>query len=303
MPCPAEGVSLDALQAVTRALLKRGATINDLNAVRKHLDAFKGGQLAKRCQPAEVLSLILSDVVGDPLDTIASGPTAPDSTTWADALNTLKKYDVWETAPNSIRDRIERGLAGKITDTPKESDVAFSRVNNVVVANNSHAAEAASRKARDLGYDSMILSTMVEGEARHVGSVYAGIAREITEKGRPIKPPVAIIIGGETTVDVKGSGKGGRNQEVALGAARRISTTPSLIASVATDGVDGPTDAAGALVDGTTLKKSNKLGLSIDESLAENDAYHFFERLGDLLKTGPTGTNVNDIALILVAGG
>ena len=218
-------------------------------------------------------------------------------------LNTLKKYGIWETAPNSVRDRIKSGLTGKIPDTPKESDEAFARVNNIVVANNSHAAEAASSKARDLGYHSMILSTMVEGEARHVGSVYAGIAREITEKGRPIKRPAAIIIGGETTVDVKGLGKGGRNQEVALGAARRITATPSLIASVATDGVDGPTDAAGALVDGATLEKSSALGLSIDERLAENDAYCFFERLGGLLKTGPTGTNVNDLALILVAGG
>lgn len=303
MPCPADGVTLDDLQVVTKALLRRGATINDLNAVRKHLDTFKGGQLVKRCQPAEVLSLILSDVVGDPLDAIASGPTAPDPTTWADAEETLKKYDVWETAPESIKARIGRGLAGEIPDTPKESDAAFSRVKNIVVANNSHAAEAASMKARDLGYNSIILSTMVEGEARHVGGVYAGIAREISERGRPIKSPAAIIIGGETTVDVKGPGRGGRNQEVALGAARRISATPSLIASVATDGVDGPTDAAGALVDGATLEKSIVLGLSIDEKLAENDAYHFFEGLGDLIKTGPTGTNVNDLALILVAGG
>ncbi len=303
MPCPAEGVTLDDLQAVTKALLRRGATINDLNAVRKHLDAFKGGQLAKRCQPAEVLSLILSDVVGDPLDTIASGPTAPDPMTWADAEGTLKKYDVWETAPESVKARTGKGLAGKIPDTPKESDAAFSKVKNIVVANNSHAAEAASRKAHDLGYNSIILSTMVEGEARHVGGVYAGIAREISERGRPVKPPAAIIIGGETTVDVKGPGRGGRNQEVALGAARRISASPSLIASVATDGVDGPTDAAGALVDGATLGRSVEMGLSIDEKLTENDAYNFFDRLGDLIKTGPTGTNVNDLALILVAGG
>jgi glycerate 2-kinase len=301
MPCPKEGFTLDDLQAVTSRLLKRGATINDLNAVRKHLDSFKGGQLAKRCQPAEVLSLILSDVIGDPLDTIASGPTAPDSTTWADAERVLRKYDSWESTPESIRRRIERGLAGEIPDTPKENDPAFSKTRTVLVANNLYAAEAASKRAAELGYNSMILSTMVEGEARHVGGVYAGIARDAAANNRPIDTPAAIIVGGETTVDVKGAGKGGRNQEVALGAAKRITGTPCLIASLATDGLDGPTDSAGALVDGATAGKIAKLNLSIDCTLRENDAYHLFEKVGDLLITGPTGTNVNDLALILVA--
>ena len=301
MPSPAEGITLDDLQTITGRLLKRGATINDLNAVRKHLDSFKGGQLAKRCQPAEVLSLILSDVVGDPLDTIASGPTAPDSTTWADAENVLKKYDSWESAPEPIRRRIEKGLAGEIPDTPKANDPAFSKTRNIVVANNSYAAEAAAKKATELGYNSMILSTMVEGEARQVGSVYAGVAREVASRGRPIRVPAAIILGGETTVDVKGSGKGGRNQEVALGAAKKIAGLPCLVASLATDGLDGPTDSAGAIVDGSTVGKIAKLNLSIDDTLKNNDAYHLFEKIGDILITGPTGTNVNDLALILVA--
>jgi glycerate 2-kinase len=301
MPSPAEGITLDDLQTITSTLLKRGATINDLNAVRKHLDSFKGGQLAKRSQPAEVLSLILSDVIGDPLDTIASGPTAPDSTTWADAEKVLKKYDSWENAPEPIRVRIEKGLAGELSDTPKADDPIFLRTLNVLVANNSYAAEAASRKAKKLGYHSIVLSTMVEGEAKHVGSVYAGIARELANSGRPISPPSAIIVGGETTVDVKGSGKGGRNQEVALSAAKRISGSPCLIASLATDGLDGPTDSAGAIVDGVTAEKIARIGLSIDATLKMNDAYHLFERIGDLLMTGPTGTNVNDLAIILVA--
>jgi glycerate-2-kinase len=302
MPSPAEGITLDDLQAITGRLLKRGATINDLNAVRKHLDSFKGGQLAKRCQPAEVLSLILSDVVGDPLDTIASGPTVPDSTTWMDAESVLKKYDSWESAPEPIRRRVEKGLTGEIPDTPKVKDPAFSKTQNIIIANNSYAAEAASKKATELGYNSMILSTMIEGEARVVGGVYASIAREVVSRGRPIRAPAAIIIGGETTVDVKGSGKGGRNQEVALGAAKKIAGTPCLIASLATDGIDGPTDSAGAEVDGSTLRKIAKLNLSIEDALRDNDTYHLFEKVGDLLITGATGTNVNDLALVLVAG-
>ncbi len=302
MPSPSEGITLDDLQVITERLLKRGATINDLNAVRKHLDSFKGGQLAKRCQPAEVLSLILSDVVGDPLDTIASGPTAPDSTTWADAEFVLKKYDSWESAREPIQRRIEMGLAGEIPDTPKTDDPAFSKTRNIIIANNSYSAEAASKSATELGYHSMILSTMVEGEARVVGGVYAGIAQEVASRGRPVRTPAAIIIGGETTVDVKGSGKGGRNQEVALGAAKKIAGTPCLIASLATDGLDGPTDSAGAVVDGSTLGNIAKLNLSMDVALRDNDAYHLFERIGDLLITGPTGTNVNDLALVLIAG-
>jgi glycerate-2-kinase len=303
MPCPAEGITLNDLQRVTGKLLKRGATINDLNAVRKHLDAFKGGQFTKRCYPAEVLGLILSDVVGDPLDTIASGPTAPDSTTWADAEKVFKRYGAWDDAPQSIKALIERGLKGDIPDTPKESDPVFLSTNNIVVANNSYAAEAASQRASELGYNSMVLSTMVEGEARYVGGVYAGVARELAGRNRPLCTPAAILIGGETTVDVKGSGKGGRNQEVALGAAKRISGLPCLVASLATDGLDGPTDSAGAIVDGATLHRANDYKLSIDDTLRENDAYHYFETLGDLLITGPTGTNVNDLALILVAKG
>ncbi len=301
MPCPADGVTLDDLQAITGKLLKHGATINDLNAVRKHLDAFKGGQLAERCRPAQVLSLILSDVIDDPLDTIASGPTAPDSTTWRDAEGVLKKYEVWNEAPDSIRRRIQEGVAGRIPDTPKADSPVFARILNVVVANNSQAAEAASAMATELGYTSMVLSTMIEGEARHIGTVYAGIAREVAERNQPIITPAAIIIGGETTVEVHGSGKGGRNQEVALSAARKIVGLPCLVASLATDGLDGPTDSAGGIVDGVTAIDVTRLNLSIDASLRENDAYNLLGKVNGLLMTGPTGTNVNDLALILVS--
>jgi len=302
MPCPANSITLADLQTVTEKLLKKGATINDLNAVRKHLDSFKGGQLAKRCQPAKVLSLILSDVVGDPLDTIASGPTTPDSKTWLDAEAVLKKYDIWGETPPAVKERIKAGVAGSIPDTPKDNDPVFNRTKNVLVASNSHAAKAASIRARRLKYKSMVLSTMVEGEARHVGSVYAGIARDLASWGRRLDTPAAIIIGGETTVEVKGTGKGGRNQEVALGGARLISGLPCLIASLATDGLDGPTDSAGAIIDGATFDKANQNNLSVEAILKENNAYLFFDRLGDLLITGPTGTNVNDLALILVSG-
>ena len=303
MPQPAQGVSLEDIQVVTSFLLRAGATINELNAVRKHLDSFKGGQLAKRCSPAEVLVLIMSDVVGDPLDTIASGPTAPDDTTWRDATEVLRRYGLQEKSPSSVKKRLEKGIAGYLPDTPKTQDPAFARVNNVIVANNSSAVEAAMDRACTLGYDSMILSTMVEGAARHVGSVYAGILREESTRDRPVRRPMAIIVGGETTVKVEGQGRGGRNQEVVLGAVGRLPPRGCLIASLATDGIDGPTDAAGAVADGLTRPRALTLGLSVDDYLARNDSYAFFDRLGDLLVTGPTGTNVNDIALMLAAEG
>ncbi len=300
MPCPADGISLEDIQTITSKLLKKGATINDLNAVRKHLDVFKGGQLAKRCGSARILSIILSDVVEDPLDIIASGPTSPDSSTWFDAIDVLKKYDVWENSPRSVRNRLEKGIRGEIEETPKVGDPVFEKVFNFIVANNSGACEAAVTEATRLGYNGLILSTMIEGEARHVGSVYAGIAREVSSSGRPVKTPAALVLGGETTVEVRGSGRGGRNQEVAISVAQKISGLNCVVACLATDGVDGPTDAAGAIVDGNTLKRAQAANLSIDFYLKENDSYSFFNHLGDLIVTGPTGTNVNDLTLILI---
>jgi len=300
MPLPAEGISLGDLQSATGSLLRTGATINELNAVRKHLSGFKGGLLARHCYPARILSLILSDVIGDPLDTIASGPTAPDSTTYSDALNILQKYDLLGDASISVKKRISDGVAGAIPETPKEDDPVFRRVTNLVIANNSIAAEAAKRKSLELGYNFMILSTYVEGEARVVGSALAGVAKEVLYKDRPLVKPASIVVGGETTVTVKGKGKGGRNQELALGASMKISGLSCVVAALGTDGIDGPSVAAGAIVDGETIPKATEKGIDPLAYLAENDSYSFFDKLGDCIITGPTGTNVNDLTVILI---
>jgi glycerate-2-kinase len=300
MPLPAKGISLKDIQNITTKLLRSGATINELNAVRKHLSAFKGGQLARKCYPAQVISLILSDVIGDPLDTIASGPTAPDETTFETAKNVLKKFDLWENAPKNIKERIELGCNGEIQDTPKKDEPFFKNVQNFIVANNSTAVQMASDKAEALGYFSLILSTYIEGEAREVGKVYSSIIREISKSGRPVEPPCALILGGETTVKVKGGGKGGRNQELALSALRNLAGINCILAALGTDGIDGSTDAAGAIVDGMSLKRGMKKQLKIEELLDDNNSYHYFKILKDSIITGPTGTNVNDITIILV---
>ncbi|MCJ7575032.1 glycerate kinase [Candidatus Bathyarchaeota archaeon] len=301
MPYPAEGISLEDKQDVTSRLLMKGATIDDLNAVRKHLSAIKGGQLARRCYPTRVVSLILSDVVGDPLDTIASGPTSPDTTTFRNAVDVLKKYKLWDDICSQVRERLEYGVKKVIVETPKPGDEIFNHVTNIIVGNNSIAAESAAEAAEALGYNSLIVSTMVEGEAAEVGTVLAGIARELAAKGRPLKPPAAVIVGGETTVNVRGSGRGGRNQELALSLARRITGLKAVAASLATDGIDGPTEASGAIVDGETSTKASKAGLSIEKFLAENDSHSFFKKIGDTIVTGPTGTNVNDLVLIITS--
>jgi glycerate-2-kinase len=300
MPYPAEGIGLDDLQAITGSLLRVGATINELNAVRKHLSAFKGGQLARHCAPACVVSLILSDVIGDPLDIIASGPTAPDTSSFSDAKAVLERYGLWTDAPVNIKTRITEGVEGEIPDTPKEDDQVFKRVNNILIANNVIAAQAAREKAAELGYDSMVLSTYIEGEASSVGEILTGIAKEIDKRDQPLKKPAVLVIGGETTVTVKGEGVGGRNMEVALGASLRLDGLNCLVAALGTDGIDGPTVSAGAFVDGYTLKRSKEKGLDPELYLGENDSYTYFKELGDCILTGPTGTNVNDLSLILI---
>ena len=302
MTYPAQGVSLEEVGLLTAILLRSGATINDLNAVRKHLSAVKGGLMAKRAYPATVLSLILSDVIGDPLDTIASGPTAPDKTTFRDAVEVLKGRGLWGETPRSIRRRLETGLAGGLEETPKIGDKAFEKVRNIVIGNNLAAAQAAAVRAEELGYNTLLLSTEIEGEAKEVGEYLAGIAREVCESDHPVKRPAALIAGGETTVTVAGGGTGGRNQELALSASLGIGGRDVVIAALATDGIDGPTDAAGAIVDGSTMMRSEMLDVDAEQSLADNDSYGFFSRLGDAFSTGPTGTNVNDLTLILVSG-
>jgi glycerate-2-kinase len=300
MPSPAENIYLKDIQVVTEKLLKAGAKINELNAVRKHLSSFKGGQLAKSIYPATTIGLILSDVIGDPLDTIASGPTAPDDTTFKDAVDVLKKFEQWDNAPISIKERLKKGLENEIDETPKTSDKIFQRVYNYIIANNLIAVKAGERKAKELGYNTQILSTFIEGEARQLGIFLSGISKSLIANGNPLQPPAAIIIGGETTVKVTGEGKGGRNQEIALSSCTEIDSLSTVISTIGTDGIDGPTEAAGAIVDGDTYQKARKMNLDPMEFLNNNDSFNFFNSLDDLIITGPTGTNVNDIALILV---
>jgi len=299
MTLPVEGVSLADMEQLTDALLRCGATIIEFNTVRKHLSQIKGGNLARLAYPATLATLILSDVVGNPLDTIASGPTVPDTTTFTDAYGVLSRFELLDAVPAAIIQHLRRGVAGEITETPKAGDPVFEDTCNLVIGSNAVAARAAVDKAEGLGYNALLLSTFVEGEAREVAKVLTAIAREIADSGHPVPRPACVVAGGETTVTVQGQGKGGRNQELALAAAIALQDQPGVaIVTLATDGTDGPTDAAGALADGTTVERAQGLGLDPVRYLAENDAYPFFQTLGDLLVTGPTNTNVNDLIFV-----
>jgi glycerate 2-kinase len=300
MPLPRDGISVSDKRQITDLLLKSGATITEINTVRKHISEFKGGWLAKKAYPATVLNLIMSDVIGDPLDFIASGPTVPDSTTFSDAILVLRKYSLWNKAPASIAKVLSDGERGIIPETPKANDESFKKVHNVVIGNNRLASQAARTALKSAGLNALLLTSMLEGEARHVGTVLSSIAHELTISNNPVQKPAAILAGGETTVTVTGTGKGGRNQELALGAAVKLDGLDGVVVvSLTTDGVDGPTDAAGAIVDGKTLSRAKKMSLSPQKFLADNDSYSFFSKLGDLIFTGPTGTNVNDISVII----
>jgi len=302
LPIPAPGITLADKQAITEALLRCGATINEMNAVRKHLSAIKGGQLARAAHPATVVACILSDVVGSPLDVIASGPTVPDTSTYADALAVLQRYNLLEQTPPAVLERLRQGTAGAIPETPKPGAPIFERVQNVVVAENRVAAQAAVEEAEHLGYHTLLLSTYVEGEAREVAKVFAALGKEMIQSGRPMPRPACLVAGGETTVTVHGEGKGGRNQELALAAALALEGWDDvLIVALATDGTDGPTDSAGALAFGSTVARARALGLDPEDFLRRNDSYPFFQTLGDGLFLGPTQTNVNDLILVLVA--
>jgi len=301
MPMPRGEITIADKRQITEDLLKCGATINEINTVRKHISEFKGGWLAKKAYPATILNLILSDVLGDPLDFIASGPTVPDSTTFSDAIKVLKKYGLWEKTPKTIKKVLMDGEKGLIPETPKADDEVFKKVFNVVIGNNRTASMAACGSLKAEGLNTLLLTSLLEGEARHVGTVLASLAREILASGNPVKKPAGIVAGGETTVTVTGKGKGGRNQEIALAASQKIRGLDGVvIASLSTDGVDGPTDAAGAIADGKTIARAEALDLSAEEFLAENNSYNFFSKLGDLIFTGPTGTNVNDVSVIIV---
>jgi glycerate 2-kinase len=301
MPLPRGEISIADKRRITDDLLMCGATINEINTVRKHISDFKGGWLAKKAYPATILNLILSDVVGDPLEFIASGPTVPDSTTFSDAIKVLRKYGLWDKVSASIRKVLSDGEKALIPETPKVEDEAFKRVYNVVVGNNRFASSAACEQLKSSGLNTVLLTSTMEGEARHVGVMLASIAREVFISGNPVLKPAGIVAGGETTVTVSGKGSGGRNQEIALAAALKLRSMDGVaVASLNTDGIDGPTDAAGAIADGKTLARAVEMGLDPGEFLAENNSYNFFSKLDDLLFTGPTNTNVNDLSVIVV---
>jgi glycerate-2-kinase len=299
-PLPQEGITLAEKKTTTDLLLKCGATIEEVNAVRKHISAVKGGRLAAAAYPASLVTLILSDIVGDPVASIASGPTVPDPTTYQDAIEILNRYGVWESIPSTVRNCLEEGLKGLRPESPKPGDPRLQKIHNIVLGNNRVALNAARKKADSIGLKPLFLGTFIEGEARHVGTVLAGLARETQFSGSHLSKYGAVLAGGETTVTVMGKGKGGRNQELALSASLRIRGIDGVaLVSVGTDGVDGLSDYAGAIVDGYTLSRAAKKGLNPLTSLASNDSSSFFSALGDAILTGPTGTNVNDIMILV----
>lgn len=300
LSAPAAPVTLKAKQTTTELLLRAGATIFELNAVRKHLSILKGGRLAALAYPATVVSLLLSDVIGDAPDAIGSGPVAPDASTFADAMDVLKKFDLVNRVPATVREHLKAGMRGKVPETPKPGDPLFRKVHNLVIGSNRLALKAAASKARSLGFRPLILSTTIQGDTREAARLHAEILREAISSGNPICRPACVLSGGETIVSIKGTGKGGRNQEFALAAALEIGGFQNvLILSAGTDGTDGPTDAAGAIATGETLGRAKRATLDPVEHLRNNDSYPFFDALGDLIRTGPTGTNVMDIHVLL----
>jgi hydroxypyruvate reductase len=292
---PADGVTLEDKQAINRALLRSGAHIGEMNTVRKHLSAIKGGRLAIAAAPASVVSLMISDVSGDDPSVIASGPTVPDATTSAAAIAILEKYRIDIPGP------VLKHLYGPTAETPKPGDPRFRRVTNRVIATPQDALEAAAQVARNAGFRPLILGNAIEGEARDVGLVHAGIAKQVAGYAQPAEPPCALISGGETTVTVRGVGRGGRNAEFLLSLAVGLAGCAGVAAIAAdTDGIDGSEDNAGAFLLPDSLERAAQSGVNLEAHLAANDAYSVFARLGDLLITGPTRTNVNDFRAILI---
>ncbi|MCK4901976.1 MAG: glycerate kinase [Thermoplasmatales archaeon] len=287
-------VRINDLQKTTDLLLKSGANINEINTIRKHLSFVKGGQLAASAK-CMIISFIVSDIIGDPMEFIASGPTYPDSTTYQDAQRILNKYNLWTKLPSSVQDVIEDGIKGKIPETPKKNDPAFNDVFNFIVANNKIACNAAKEKAEELEYKAILLTTSLDGEAKDIGKYLAEKAANYLTEGKK----VVFISGGETTVTIKGSGKGGRNQEMILGSLEELADKNIVFSSFATDGIDGMSDAAGAIADTFTMKRALKNNLDPKEFLENNNSYEFFKNLDDLFLTGPTGTNVMDIQILV----
>lgn len=287
-------INIKDFQKTINIFLKSGANINEINTIRKHLSLVKGGQLLNYTK-SNVISFIISDIVGDPLESIASGPTYPDSTTYYDSKKIIEKYKLWKKIPFSVKKVIVEGITGKITETIKKDNPILKKVNNIIVANNKIACNAAAKKAYELGYKTKILTTSLTGEARKVGN-------ELVEKVKnykTIEKKIAFISGGETIVKIIGNGKGGRNLEMVLSAIKKLSNKNIIFASFATDGIDGNCNAAGALADNYTYNRAQKKGLDPNKFLKENNSYEFFKKLGDLLITNKTGTNVMDIQILI----
>lgn len=296
---PAAPLTLGDKRTLTDCLLRAGCTINEINAVRRHCSAVKGGQLARTANGAAVIALLLSDVIGDPTDVIASGPTVPDSSTFSEAMGVIDRYDLRACIPARILERLAAGVRGEVAETPKAGDPCFARSQALVIAGLTQACRAAQQTAEQHGYTTVLLSTALQGEARHVARLLVTEARSQA----PQRPrPFCLIAGGETTVTVRGDGTGGRNQELALAAALLLQGQADItVAALATDGGDGPTDAAGAIVDGSTVRRAVERGWEAAAALARNDAYPLLNAAGALIRTGPSGTNVNDLMLVLVS--
>jgi glycerate 2-kinase len=297
----ADGLTIDDLARTNRLLVESPADIHEINTVRKHLSAFSGGRLARHARPARVIALVLSDVVGDDLSAIASGPTAPDPTTFADAVAVLERYGLAEKVPAPVARHLVEGAAGRIAETPKPDDPVFAGVTNVIVGNAAMALSAARRRASDLGFSALVLSSSFSGDTHELSRFHAAVAREVLAYGRPASPPACLISGGETTLAVRGSGTGGRNTESALVFARETAGARGIFGLFCgSDGTDGPTDAAGAFTAPDTVWRAREKGLDAGRYLADNDSYTFFKALDDLIVTGPTRTNVMDIRLVFV---
>ncbi len=299
---PPANLSLEEKQCATDLLIKSGAAIHEINVVRRHLSLVKGGNLARAAYPSTVLNLMVSDVVGDKIDVIASGPFVHDDSSFSDALGVLGKFNLIRRIPPGALAHITEGAHNELNKTDDRNDNKLAKTTHLIIASNILCLEAAKQTAEDLGYNSIILSSAIEGDTREAAAWHSRIAMEVTASSNPLMAPACIISGGETTVRVMGSGKGGRNMEFAMQAASFIDGFENImIASIGTDGTDGPTDAAGAMAHGFTMKNAAGMGLDINQYLQNNDSYHFFKSLGDLIVTGPTHTNVMDIRIILIA--
>jgi hydroxypyruvate reductase len=301
LPAPAFDLTLKDKQKTSRLLINSGASINEINTVRKHLSLIKGGHLSRAAYPATVLTLVVSDVVGGSLSSIASGPTAPDPSTFGDAIRIIKDYRLAEKMPEKVMDILRSGSKGALPETPKPNDALFENSANIIIADNLSALQAAGKKARDFGLKPVILTSSMTGNTREAAGFFASVLKEIKSSGNPVKPPACVLMGGETTLKVTGKGLGGRNQEFSLALAAALKGEQGIyVLSAGTDGTDGPTEAAGAYAMPDTLNMAEAMRLEPAKYLTQNDSYNFFKRMDGLFVTGPTGTNVMDMVIGIV---